>query len=364
MSGLTEAAERLAGAVGVAFPAAVLCCGRGELELERAVGDADAQTWFDIASLTKALGTSLLALAAWQAGRLDLDEEVLPGARLWQLLGHVSGLPACLPPLHAMTQGWLVRPSAATRQAVVAAARSAPRGPAGQQAVYSDLGPILVGDLLEQRVGRRLDEQLAALLEPLGVEVGFRPLDRARHAVPAERTAPTRRESPAREPLRGVVHDDNARAMLGVAGHAGLFATASGVFRLAQALLDSYHDLGTPAQRALGLRGQALRRFFSIPEVPGLLTTWGLGWDHPDPHPGDGSPSRSSAGSLWPRSGVGHLGWTGCSLWLDLERRGAAVLLSNRVCVGTPAEAAATQAAVRALRPQLHDAIQRAWRRG
>jgi CubicO group peptidase (beta-lactamase class C family) len=365
MNYLEELPGLLADAVGVAFPAAVLCCGcRGEIELAAAVGGVHIGTWFDIASLTKALCTSLLALQQWQAGRLDLDEEVLPGARLWQVLGHVGGLAACLPPLHAQTQGWLVRPSAATRQAVVDAARAAPRGPAAQQAVYSDLGPILVGDLLERRVGRRLDEQLEALLRPLGVEVGFRPLDRAKHPAPAEDIAPTRREAKRRPLLQGVVHDDNARAMLGVAGHAGLFATAPGVFHLAQALLDTYHDLGTPAQRALGLQSQALRRFFAVCEAPGLLTTWGLGWDHPDPLPPDGSPSRSSAGALWPRSGVGHLGWTGCSLWLDLTRRGAAVLLSNRVCVPTMAQAAATKEAVRALRPQVHDTIQRVWRRG
>lgn len=355
------AAGLLAAAVGEVYPAAVLCHGRGAVEQLVAVGAARAETWFDIASLTKALCTSVLALRLWQDGRLDLDEEVLPGCRLWHLLGHVSGLPACLPPLYAEQTGWLLNPSAETRREVVRTARGAPRGPAAARAVYSDLGLIVAGDLIERRTDTRLDDLFAQLVAPLGLEIGFRPLDRSA-AVPRERLAPTRRETARREPLCGIVHDDTARAMLGVAGHAGLFATATGVFGLAQALLDGYHDLDTPAQRALRLTGASLRRFFAVCRAPGLVTTWGLGWDHPDPLPPDGSPSRSSAGSLWPRSGVGHLGWTGCSLWLDLERRGAAVLLSNRVCVGTPAEAEATKEAMRALRPRIHDAIQRAWR--
>lgn len=358
---MSEATGLLAAAVGEVYPAAVLCQGRGAVEELAAAGEAGVETWFDIASLTKALSTSVLALRLWQDGRLDLDEEVLPGCRLWQLLGHISGLPACLPPLYAEHQGWLAHPSDETRRAVVRKAQGVPRGPAAERAVYSDLGMILAGDLIERRAGARLDELFAQLVAPLGVEIGFRPLDRLA-AVPKERCATTRRETARREPLRGVVHDDTARAMLGVAGHAGLFATGTGVFRLAQALLDCYHDLDTPQQRALGLTGPSLRRFFTVCRAPGLVTTWGLGWDHPDPLPDGGGPSRSSAGSLWPRSGVGHLGWTGCSLWLDLERRGAVVLLSNRVCVDTPAEAEATKEAMRTLRPRIHDAIQRAWR--
>lgn len=362
MSSLDAAARRVADGVGAAYPAAALCCGRGAIELCAGFGAADETTWFDIASLTKALSTSLLVLRGWQDGALALEEEVLPGVQVWHLLAHVSGLPAGPPPLFAEQQGWLAQPSEATRRAVVGMARTAPREGAAQRAVYSDLGMIVLGDWLEQRLGGRLDELFARMVAPLGAEIGFRPLDRA-SGVPDERCAPTRRESPEREPLRGQVHDDNARAMLGVAGHAGLFATAGGVFTLAQAVLDCLHDRGTAGQRALGLRGQTLRRAFGVWEAPGQRTTWGLGWDHPEPLPPSG-PSGSSAGSLWPRSGVGHLGWTGCSLWLDLERRGAVVLLSSRVDVATPAEALATKERVRALRPQLHDAIQLAWRSG
>ena len=358
----------LQGGVGTAYPAAALSYGRGRVELAAAVGAAKLTTWFDLASLTKALGTSVLAMRLHCAGKLDLDEQVpLGGAagapvRLWHLLAHCSGLPACPPPLWAEAAGLLAAPSVATRQQVVNMAAHTEPGPAAHKSVYSDLGFIVLGDLLERRVGTRLDEQFRRVAEALALEVGFRPLDDADAAVAAELCAPTRRESAARELLIGQVHDDNARAMLGVAGHAGLFGTAAGVHRFAAALLDAYHDAGTPAQRALGVDSATVRRFFAVGAGVGMTTTWGLGWDHPDPLPTDGSASTSSAGSLWPRSGVGHLGFTGCSLWLDLERRGVAVLLSNRVCVATAEQAAATKAHIKTLRPAVNDAIQRSWR--
>lgn len=373
--------------VGVAYPAAALSCGRGRVELAASVGSAEATTWFDLASLTKALCTSLLAMRLHAAGKLELDEVVPlgegPPVRLWQLLAHCSGLPPGPPPLWAAQQGLLAAPSEVSRRAVVEMATAAPRGPAAHRSVYSDLGFIVLGALLERRAQARLDEQLRPLTEALGAELEFRPL--APPAPPplplappprppalplappplrlgTARCAPTRREAPERELLLGEVHDDNARAMLGVAGHAGLFGTAAGVHRLAAALLDAYADAGTPAQRALGLPSATVRRFFAAVTHPGLRTTWGLGWDHPEPL--HGAAAGSSAGSLWPRTGVGHLGFTGCSLWLDLEAGGVAVLLSNRVCVTTAASAAATKDRLRALRPALHDAIQRAWRGG
>jgi CubicO group peptidase (beta-lactamase class C family) len=368
MRGYAAVLAEVQAGVGKSYPAAALSCGRGRVELQEALGTAQASTWFDLASLTKALCTSVLAMRLHHAGKLDLDEPVAlpgapaPGVRLWQLLAHCSGLPACPPPLWAQDQGLLVAPSATTRARVVKMAIDAPCGPAARHAVYSDLGFIVLGEFLEQRAGARLDEQLRPLCEALAAEVAFRPLDATAPPVAATLCAPTRRESPARELLVGQVHDDNARAMLGVAGHAGLFGTAAGVHRFAAALVDAYADAGTAAQRALGVDSATVRRFFARSAAAGLATTWGLGWDHPDPLPADGAPSTSSAGSLWPRTGVGHLGYTGCSLWLDLEARGVAVFLSNRVAVATAEQAAVTKAQLRTLRPTLHDAIQRAWR--
>lgn len=358
-----EPRRLLASGVGSIYPAAGLLCRRGHATaFAAAVGAAELGTWFDIASLTKALCVSVLCMRALASSRLRLDEEVLPGVCVESLLRHESGLPAWLP-LYAA-------PPPPSRAAIFAAAAAAPREPVGTRAVYSDLGFILLARWLEQRLDQRLDEAFAALISPLGCELGFRPLDRdpAQLPVAAERCAPTRRESPERELLQGVVHDDNARALLGVSGHAGLFATLTGVADLSSALLDAYHGCDTAAAAALAIPSPIVRRFFALPDAepraghaPG--STWGLGWDHPSPRPaaGDLHHAPSSAGSLWPRHGVGHLGFTGCSLWLDPGPTRAAALsvvfLSNRVCVATPAEAAATQAAIKRLRPALHDAV-------
>lgn len=362
----SEVARLLASGVGSIYPAAGLLCRRGDsTPWASAVGDAGLDTWFDIASLTKALCTSVLCMRAVAAGRIALDEAVLPGVPVESLLRHESGLPAWLP-LYAAAPP-------ASRADLFDAARAAPREARGARAVYSDLGFILLADLLERRLGMRLDAAFDALLSRLGCELTFRPLDvaEASQRIAAQRCARTRRESPGREPLQGVVHDDNARAMLGVSGHAGLFGTLRGVADLSSALLDVYHRCDTPAAAALALPTEIVRAFWALPDprpqaghAPG--STWGLGWDHPSPLTEAGAPpaAPSSAGSQWPRTGVGHLGFTGCSLWIDpgatRDRALTAVFLSNRVCVATPEEATATQAGIRALRPSLHDAIYRA----
>ena len=144
--------------------------------------------------------------------------------------------------------------------------------------------------------------------------------------------------------------------------HAPEQQTARAVFDLAQLLLACYHG-DRAAQHALRVSAATVQRFFAPVLVPGLRTTWGLGWDHPDPHPPVGSDagSTSSAGRLWSRAGVGHLGFTGCSVWLDPALRAVAVLVSNRVCVATSAEAEQTKAGMRRLRPQLHDALMLSW---
>jgi len=367
-AGWDEVVALLESAVDRTFPAAALYCRRGgRPTVSVAVGAAELTTWFDLASLTKALCTSVLCMRLVEAGKLDLDEQVMPGVAVRALLRHTSGLPAWRPLFLDAGAGrdLTLVPGAGGRQAIVAAAAQAERS-REPRAVYSDLGFILLGDFLEQRTGERLDAQFARLAAALGADIGFRPFDSAAHAVPAERCAPTRRESDGRELLQGVVHDDNARAMLGVAGHAGLFGTAAGVALLVEALLDVYQGAGTAAQQAIGVSAPTLRRFWALPAacaMAGPAATFGLGWDHPTPSaPGAASAAVSSAGRLWPRDGVGHLGYTGCSLWIDPGSRAFVILLSNRVCAATSAAAESTHAGIKALRPALHDAVLRAWR--
>lgn len=323
-------------------------------------GPASEETVFDLASLTKALVTSVLCMRALADGRIALADEVLPGISVATLLRHQSGL---LPWIALWidtptTQRDLVQaPSADVRRLLVQAAARTPRTPAGQHAVYSDLGFLLLGDYLEQRLGQRLDDAFSPLAARLDAALFFLPLDRpAPSQQILSRCVPTHRESPLRERLHGVVHDDNARAMLGVAGHAGLFGTATGVFRLAAALADTALDRQTPLRRALALPPALVQTFWALPgrdAAPG--STWGLGWDHPAPIV-DGK-TASSAGALWPRDSVGHLGFTGCSVWVHPSTARIAVFLSNRVCMPTPQAATQAQASIKDLRPRLHDAI-------
>jgi CubicO group peptidase (beta-lactamase class C family) len=309
-----DAVVRLLGdAVGDVFPAAQLVVAdAGEIVFERAVGAATLDTVFDLASLTKPLCTTTLAMRDVERG-LALDEPVRPGVTVRHLLSHSSGLPA-----------WKLL-SGGGKAAILEAVRREPleRAP-GSAARYSDLGFILLGGFLEGRAGRpldaRFDEEIAG---PLGLAMTYHPEPLA--------CAPTEGE------LRGVVHDENARAMGGIAGHAGLFSTAREVSRVAAELCAAFG--GLPGRL---VAPDTARIFFTPSGVPG--STWCLGWDRP-------SPTGSSAGTSWPRSGVGHLGFTGCSLWMDPPRGRWVILLSNRVYPTRANER------IKAFRPVLHDAV-------
>jgi CubicO group peptidase (beta-lactamase class C family) len=305
------AVERLmSDAVGEVFPAAQLVVVEGGKEVHaRAYGDAGLETVFDLASLTKALSTTTLAMRAVAEGQ-SLDAEVRPGMTWFHLLSHSSGLPA-----------WKLL--GASRDAILEAVRREPLvRPPGSASEYSDLGFILLGAALETRDGRPLDAQFEELVRPLGLDIGYHPDPR--------RCAPTEGE------LRGVVHDENARAMGGVAGHAGLFSTAREVSRLTGALVEALkRERGLVPQEVIG-------RFWAPSGVPG--STWCLGWDRP-------AAIGSSAGVKWPRDGVGHLGFTGCSLWVDPPRARWVVLLTNRVY---PSRA---NQRIKTFRPRLHDAV-------
>ncbi|MFO0657083.1 MAG: serine hydrolase [Polyangia bacterium] len=144
--------------------------------------------------------------------------------------------------------------------------------------------------------------------------------------------APTRRETPQREPLRGVV-DDTARAMLGVAGHAGLFAQSASVYRLGQALLDCYHDEDTAGRSCAGTAPRHRAALLCVAGAARLAGTWGLLRSSRSARPEQAG--FVVGGNCGRGGGVGHLGFTGCSIWIDPQIRLVAVLLSNRVFVAT-----------------------------
>jgi CubicO group peptidase (beta-lactamase class C family) len=314
-------------AVGPVFPAAQLVVvDHGAIQLARAAGDATMATRFDLASLTKPLCTTALAIKLIARGQLALADRPRPESTVAQLLSHSGGLPAW----RALADP--TQPGEAMRERAIEAARREPLEYApGARSIYSDLGFILLGDAIERASGERLDTLFGReIASPLEAAVGFGP-------IVGDDIAPTEGG------LRGTVHDDNCRGMGGVAGHAGLFGDASAVSALVGAWVDAFH--GGDAQ----LDPAWVRRAWLSAGVPG--SSWGLGWDHP-------SATGSSAGERWPKSGVGHLAFTGCSVWVDPPRRRWVVLLSNRV------HPTRNNEAIRAFRPRVHDAIYAALEEG
>lgn len=296
-------------------------------------------TIFDLASLTKPIvtATSLMLLVA--EGRVDLDDpvvKVLPafGERgkesvtIRHLLTHTSGLKPWRPFHEALLErerkkGERLLGTPAAREAVLERIhRSSLVHDPGEAAVYGDLDFILLGAIVEEIAGQPLDgfahERIFA---PLGMtDTRFVRLGDGAPEVPdAERRRFAATENcPWRgKVLWGEVHDPNAWAMGGVAGHAGLFATADDVMRFAVCVLDVWHG------RSDALPREWLRTFLTRNEVPDQ-TTWALGWDTP-------TPGASSSGKHFSPGSVGHLGFTGTSLWIDLEREAVVVMLTNRV---------------------------------
>ena len=310
-------------------------------------------TSYDCASLTKVLATTAVAMRLVEQGLLDVDapahallpELAAPGhARilLRHLLEHSSGLPWWRPFHEQLTLGErLGAPSA--RDALLRMCAALPLDAApGERAVYSDPGFILLGFALERAGGARLDELAARLVfAPAGLTTArFVDLDADPRTPRPTPVAPTEL-CPRRGLVTGEAHDENCHAAGGITGHAGLFATVADVARLAVLFVRSHAGERVPG----GFPAELVRTFFAPRGVPD--STRRLGWDGV-------SAARSSAGELWSRAGVGHLGFTGTSLWLDPERGRWVCLLSNRV------HPSRTDERIQQLRPRLHDAVSRA----
>jgi serine-type D-Ala-D-Ala carboxypeptidase len=341
------------------FPGAVLAVGyQGHLVFEAAVGHAalipaerrmTLDTVFDLASLTKPIATTTAVMRLLEAGQVRLDApihayvpayggagEVSPTVR--QLLSHCGGLPAWQPYYRALDP---TLPQAARRRAVYDAVHREPLiAPPATTVQYSDVGFILLGELVETVTGVALDEfcrqEIFQALQ-LG-EMGFMSLARPRPVggpYASTETCPWRRRI-----LNGEVHDENAWIMDGVAGHAGLFATAREVLDFAQSLLAGLQGKSWLVSRT---PLQAFTQCQSLPEG----STWALGWDTP-------TPGHSSAGRYFSPSSIGHLGFTGTSMWIDPVQDVSVVLLTNRI------HPSRQRQGIKAFRPRLHDAVMQA----
>jgi CubicO group peptidase (beta-lactamase class C family) len=205
----------------------------------------------------------------------------------------------------------------------------------GRKTVYSDVGFILLGEIIERAAGQNLAAFCEAeIFQPLGMkDTRFNP--------PRElwnRIAPTEQDNEFRQRLiRGEVHDENAWVMGGVAGHAGLFGTAQDLARFGRRLL-----AGGGVNETQILKRETIAEFTRAwPAAEGPAR--GLGWDKPS--------EPSSCGRFFSASSYGHLGFTGTSLWIDPEQDLLVILLTNRV------HPTRTNEAIRQIRPEVHDAV-------
>jgi CubicO group peptidase (beta-lactamase class C family) len=338
--------------VARAFPACSLAVTfRGELVAHKALGrftydpaspEVATPNLFDLASLTKVVATTAMAMILYERGLLDLEAPVtaiVPDfasqfaesddrrreITLHMLLAHSSGLPAYEKLfLRAQTREDLLQAAFTTTLAAAPGAR----------AEYSDIGFIILGVVLE----RLADESLDAFCQreifgPLGMtHTTFRPTHAVKDSIP-----PTADDLTFRHRIvQGEVQDENASILGGIAGHAGLFSTAEDLAIFAHAMLNGGHPI---------LRSSTVELFTRRESAPeGTSRT--LGWDTPS------APSQS--GKYFSSRSFGHLGYTGTSLWIDADRQLSIILLTNRTWPDCQNQG------IKQVRPAFYDAVMEA----
>lgn len=312
--------------------------------------NVQATTMYDVASLTKVVATTAAAMLLTQRGLLDLDTplaELLPGfvvgrppgtwsryVRIRHLLAHNSGLPGYVEFFRAATT-----PAALFRACLDLSFEAMP----GERAEYSDPGFILLGKALEVIMREPLSHWVRReIFHPL--EMGATGFNPGRYL--AEIIPPTEEDVVfRRRVIQGEVQDENAWVLNGVAGHAGLFSNVPDLLRFADEILGALRrpPAGEQAQPRL-FEATTVESFAERQAPPG--SSRALGWDTPS--------EESSSGHHFSAQSIGHLGHSGCSLWIDLVADIAVVLLTNRTWPDRKNQA------IRAVRPAFHDAVREA----
>ena len=326
----------------------------GEVVLQDALGhftyDEDSPavtplTVYDVASITKVMATTAAAMLLYQRGVFDLDTplgELLPGfvvgrssgeraryVRLRHLLAHNSGLPGYVALYRTATT-----PAALLRACLRLPLEAGP----GTRAEYSDPGFILLGKALDLLTHEYLATWVRReVYEPLGLSAtGFCPPAGVRALIP-----PTENDlSFRRRRIQGEVQDEHAWLLQGAGGHAGLFSNVPDILRFAQAILDGLRPQASADKQSLF--EAATIEVFAERQGP-HNSSRALGWDTPS--------KKSSAGQYFSQHSIGHLGYSGCSLWIDLDAAVAVVLLTNRTWPDRQSEL------IREVRPAFHDAV-------
>jgi serine-type D-Ala-D-Ala carboxypeptidase len=344
-----------------AFPGAVLLVShRGDVCFHEAVGYAVLRprkvrmtrtTIFDLASLTKPIATTTAVMSLVDRSAFQLEDPVsrfIPEfsgdgkdrVTVRHLLNHSSGLRAWEPIYREVIKkargraDFMAGPEA-KRIVLDRIHRNRLTYPPGKKSLYSDLDFILLGELVERVSGSSLDRFCRnEVFRPLNMNQTFYLRS---HRNRRGRFAATERSDWRKKVVVGQVHDDNAYAMGGVAGHAGLFATAKDLNRFARMMLESLHGHPTILSQKL------VQTFVARQTTP--KSSWALGWDTPS--------KPSSSGRFFSPRSFGHLGYTGTSLWIDPEQDLVAVLLTNRV------HPTSRNIKIRTFRPLIHDLVYR-----
>ncbi len=330
----------------------------GEVVLEDALGrftydeaapPVGPDTIFDLASVTKVVSTTAASMLLHQQGRLEIDTplgELLPGfvvgrpsgdrarhVTLRHLLAHSSGLPGYVEFFRTAPT-----PADLLRACLALPLEAEP----GTRAEYSDPGFILLGKALEVRMREGLASWVRReIFTPLGMRSTlFSPPAAFRPAIP-----PTEEDATFRHRrMQGEVQDENAWVLHGVAGHAGLFSNVPDLLRFAGKILRAVGKTGGESGAAALFLVQTVEQFAERQEPEG--SSRALGWDTPS--------ENSTAGNHFSPHSIGHLGFSGCSIWIDLDAAIAVVLLTNR----TWPDRASRQ--IREVWPAFHDAIREA----
>ena len=339
------------------FPGGVLYVSKkGKIDFHKAYGIVDivskrpvtVETVFDLASLTKPLATTLAIMKLVEQKKLALDQSLgmlIPGfagtekgeITVRHLLAHTSGLPDYRPYYEKLREIPQKKRKKAIRELLTGEILI---HPIGRTTLYSDIGFMILCWMIEEISGKRLNDfVLDEIYAPAGLkDLFFIDLERSKKNAYLlnKEFAATEKCLWRRKTLIGEVHDDNAFAVGGIDGHAGLFGTAAEVGKLLLLLQSLYHGYLTESVLLSG----TVRQFLSRQGHTGRV----LGFDIPDV-------GKSSCGHYFSEKTVGHLGFTGTSFWMDLETEINVILLTNRVHPSRDNDR------IRAFRPEIHDAI-------
>lgn len=305
-------------------------------------------TYFDLASLTKPICTTLGIYHLISAGKITLADSLISNLTqaggcesitVQDLLSHASGLPA----YRAYYRSFIPLTDIRNKKILVSMILQEPLEIApGEKQIYSDLGFILLGCLIEEVSGLSLDQFFHnVLIKPLGLEneLFFLPLKTSglHHEDNKKFFAATELCPWRKRLICGEVHDEHSWLMGGVAGHAGLFGRVEAVLTICELLVDIWHGRSSHPF----IKNDIVKHGLSYRSPGG---NWALGFDRP-------TPGRSSSGHLFSSESIGHLGFTGTSFWVDLQQERIIVLLTNRV---NPSR---ENKKIQEFRPYFHDRV-------